>query len=109
MTSNTYTNVPQIEEPSVVSPIGTIPAWVPKPQVNSKSMDLPDGWMLCDGIYITKGPWTGGKTPDLNSVGAFLRGGKEELVLEMEDDQVMDHEHCICINNMPNRICKFRN
>jgi len=94
MTSDGYEDVPQIDEiGDDFSPIGTILAWVPKPQDSFASLELPDGWMRCDGTHITKGPWKGGKTPDLNSVGAFLRGGKDDHALEMEDDQVEDHSH----------------
>ena len=49
--------------------------------------------MFCNGSDITEGPWKGGKTPDLNSIGAFLRGGSEDLVLDMEDGQLEDHNH----------------
>ena len=56
-------------------------------------VDLPRGWMFCNGSDITEGPWKGGKTPDLNSIGAFLRGGSEDLVLEVEDSQIEDHTH----------------
>ena len=76
------------------APIGTILAWVPKPEeTSSKAVSIPDGWMPCDGSLITQGQWKGGKTPDLNSVGAFLRGDPADLVLEMEDSQIEDHEH----------------
>ena len=49
--------------------------------------------MPCDGSLINKGPWTGGKTPDLNTEGRFLRGGSEEDVLELQEDQIQDHQH----------------
>ena len=76
------------------APIGTILAWVPKPEkTSSNAVSIPDGWMPCDGSPITQGPWKGGRTPDLNTVGAFLRGGTEDLVLEKEEDQIRDHEH----------------
>ena len=75
------------------SPLGTILAWIPHPEPSLTSEDLPDGWLPCNGSTITKGPWTGGKTPDLNSIGAFLRGGREENILEVEDDQVQNHQH----------------
>ena len=76
------------------APIGTILAWVPKPEkTSSKAVSITDGWMPCDGSLITQGQWKGGRTPDRNTIGAFLRGGTEDLVLEMEDDQVQDHEH----------------
>merc|ERR1711934_259632 len=93
MKSGTYTDVPQVEQLSDQSPLGTILAWVPHPEASLAGEDLPDGWLPCNGSTITKGPWTGGKTPDLNSIGAFLRGGADDKVLEMEDDQVQDHEH----------------
>ena len=76
------------------APIGTILAWVPKPEeTSSKAVSIPDGWMPCDGSLITQGQWKGGRSPDLNSIGAFLRGGTEDQVLEMEDDQIRDHDH----------------
>ena len=75
------------------SPLGTILAWVPHPEASLAGEDLPDGWLPCNGSTITKGPWTGGKTPDLNSIGAFLRGGTDENILEVESDQVQDHQH----------------
>jgi len=93
MKSGTYTDVPQVEQLSDQSPLGTILAWVPHPEASLAAEALPDGWLPCDGSTITKGPWTGGKTPDLNSIGAFLRGGTEENILEVESDQVQDHQH----------------
>ena len=50
------------------APLGTILAWVPKP---------------------TKGQ----KTPDLNSVRRFLRGGKDSDALKMEGHQIQQHKH----------------
>jgi len=93
MKSGTYTDVPQVDEVSNASPLGTILAWVPQPETSQTAETLPDGWLPCDGSTITRGPWAGGKTPNLNSIGAFLRGGTGDKVLEMEDDQVQDHEH----------------
>jgi len=93
MKSGTYTDVPQVDEVSSASPLGTILAWVPQPEASLTAEALPDGWLPCDGSTITKGPWTGGKTPDLNSIGAFLRGGTEDNILEVESDQVQDHQH----------------
>ena len=76
------------------APIGTILAWVPKPEKTSSNVvSIPDGWMPCDGSLITQGQWKGGKSPDLNSIGAFLRGDPADLVLEMEDSQIEDHQH----------------
>ena len=82
-----------MEQLSDQSPLGTILAWLPHPEASLSSENLPDGWLPCNGTTITKGPWTGGKTPDLNSIGAFLRGGTEENILEVEDDQLQDHQH----------------
>merc|ERR1719264_1958602 len=93
MKSGTYTDVPQVEQLSDQSPLGTILAWVPHPEASLASEDLPDGWLPCNGSTITKGLWAGGKTPDLNSIGAFLRGGADDKLLEVEDDQVQEHGH----------------
>ena len=78
---------------SADSPLGTLSAWTPKNNKSSTAQDLPEGWLPCDGSVITKGPWAGGKTPDLNNEGRFLRGGNENDVLELQDDQIQDHEH----------------
>ena len=96
MTSETYDDVPEFDENIFgdLTPIGTILAWTPKPETTSTNvLDLPNGWMFCNGSDITEGPWQGHKTPDLNSNGAFLRGGSEDLVLEMEDSQLENHTH----------------
>ena len=90
---NSHRTIIQIEQLSDQSPLGTILAWVPRPEASLPTEALPDGWLPCDGSTITKGPWTGGKTPDLNSIGAFLRGGTDGNILEMESDQVQDHQH----------------
>ena len=83
----------KVDQLSDQSPLGTILAWVPHPEASLANEDLPEGWLPCNGSTITKGPWTGGKTPDLNSIGAFLRGGTEETILEVESDQLQDHQH----------------
>merc|ERR1719341_23125 len=93
MKSGTYTDVPQVEQLSDQSPLGTILAWVPHPEVSLASENLPDGWLPCNGSTITKGPWTGGKTPDLNGEKRFLSGGTDDKILEVEDDQVQEHQH----------------
>ena len=75
-------------------PVGTITAWTPKNAMDSKvNIDLPDGWLSCDGQSIENGPWAGRVTPDLNTNGHFLRGGLEANVMEFEEDQMQDHEH----------------
>ena len=75
-----------------LAPIGTIAPWLPRVD---KTLDeirpIPEGWQYCNGSYITDGPWSGMRTPDLN--GLFLRGGDVDSVLEMEDSQLEDHEH----------------
>ena len=72
---------------SEVAPIGTIVAWTPKPNQDTLNpVDLPDGWVLCDGSVITYGIWSGQSTPDLNGRKRFLRGGSYEDVL-MEENQ----------------------
>ena len=94
MSSGTYDDVTEsdVSDELNMSPIGTILPWVPKVDVSSNDLlPIPEGWQLCDGSNITVGPWAGGKTPDLN--GLFLRGGKEDNVLQMEDSQLQDHKH----------------
>ena len=39
------------------------------------------------------GIWSGGKTPDLNGPGLFLRGGSEDEVLMTQESSIQDHEH----------------
>merc|ERR1719228_274755 len=78
------------------APIGSILAWVNKPQKDCEcSLDLPEGWVRCNGEAIpSKSPWKGKLTPDLNGeIGRFLRGGKDVEVLDMEDDMVKSHTH----------------
>jgi len=92
MSENGYIDVPETDQTDQ-SPLGTIAAWVAKPSLDSEQeREVPDGWVLCDGSTIEKGPWKGGSTPNLNS-GHFLRGGELNQQLETEEDQVQDHEH----------------
>ena len=89
-----YENVPQFKFLTSDAPLGTITAWVPKKDKNSNdNIDLPDGWLPCDGSAIENGPWSGGMTPNLNSNGHFLRGGEANNVFDFEEDQMQDHEH----------------
>jgi len=100
MKSGTYDDVPQVDEISSSSPLGTILPWVPKPEPSSETnVTLPYGWLPCDGRLITEGPWQGGKTPDLR--GEFLRGGTIDNVLEKELDEVQNHEHLDPGHNHP--------
>ena len=57
MTTDTYSDVPQIDEVPDSSPIGTIVAWVPKSDSDSARSSLPDGRVSCDGSTIAKGLW----------------------------------------------------
>ena len=57
-------------------------------------VDLPDGWMRCDGSVIPHGSiWEGKIVPNLNGERRFLRGGNDGDVLKLEDDQIQSHEH----------------
>ena len=59
-------------------------------------VELPSGWMRCDGSIIPSGSiWEGKRVPNLNGEKRFLRGGLDEDVLKMEDDQIQDHVHSI--------------
>ena len=70
-------------------PIGTIMAWTPKPNSDSNdALDLPAGWVECDGQLITEGPWEGQPTPNINGDERFLRGAHIENVLGVEEDEV---------------------
>jgi len=84
------------ERVSDMSPIGTISAWVTKPSANGQTMDLPNGWVRCDGSTIPQPSlWAGQFTPNLNGEKRFLRGGGDGEQLKMEDDQLQDHKHDI--------------
>merc|ERR1712179_343770 len=75
-------------------PIGSIIAWVLKPDKNSGNETyLPDGWMRCDGTTIPPPSiWAGSTTPDLNGEKHFLRGGSDLEYLDTEMDQIQDLE-----------------
>ena len=94
MSTGGYENVPEFKQLSSDAPLGTITAWTPKNAMDSnENLDLPDGWLPCDGHSIENGPWAGGATPNLNTNGHFLRGGNENDVMVFEEDQIHDHEH----------------
>ena len=79
-------------------PIGTILAWILRVDntTNEFDVDLPDGWVRCDGSIIANGSvWAGRQVPDLNGERRFLRGGSEMEMLSLEDDQMMDHTHTV--------------
>ena len=94
MSTGGYENVPEFKQLSSDAPLGTITAWTPKNAIDSDdNLDLPDGWLPCDGRSIENGLWAGRVTPDLNTNGHFLRGGQENNAMEFEEDQMQDHEH----------------
>jgi len=82
-----------------LAPIGTIAAWVSKPSKetsDNEKVDLPNGWVKCDGSSIPHpSVWAGTLTPDLNGQKRFLRGSNEKdmLTLEAETTRLPDHKH----------------
>jgi len=75
-------------------PLGTIMAWTPKPNSDyGHALDLPPGWVECDGQLITEGPWEGQPTPNINGEERFLRGAHIESVLHEQDDEVKSYTH----------------
>ena len=82
-------------------PVGTILSWVMKVDNNGgEFVDLPSGWVRCDGGTIPNHPsieggsiWAGKTIPNLNGERRFLRGGDDAKVLTLEDDQLQSHEH----------------
>jgi hypothetical protein len=71
-------------------PVGSVIGWLP---VFSESKEPPQGWQRCDGSLITSGPFTGQETPDINNSGRFLRGGMDNLAVQVQEDAVQDHTH----------------
>ena len=70
------------------APIGAIVAWTPKPDKDTLNpTSLPSGWVFCDGSKIEGGIWDGRTTPNLNGERRFLRGGNENDVLKLEDEE----------------------
>jgi len=81
-----------------VAPIGTISAWVTKPTKDTGDedaiVDLPDGWVRCNGNTIPHPSiWAGKITPNLNGEKRFLRGALDSEELTLEEDQMQDHKH----------------
>jgi len=72
-------------------PLGSIVAWVPKPdKAGEKMVEIPDGWMYCDGSEIAEGIWKGLSTPNLNGNRDFLRGGSKADYLTHEGFAIQD-------------------
>jgi len=85
-----YDSVDQLPE----VPIGTILSWVSRTHDADETVDLPDGWVRCDGGTIPlPSIWAGKYAPDLISEKRFLRGGPDSDQLTYEDDQLQDHMH----------------
>ena len=81
-------------------PIGSIIAWVMKPNKESEDFAyLPDGWIRCDGSTIDPPSiWAGSATPNLNGQKRFLRGGDDSEILDTQDDQIQDLQLSISDN-----------
>jgi len=92
--TNTFENTKAISGLHI-APLGSIIAWTPRPSANqATNMELPDGWVRCDGSVIpSPSIWAGMNTPDLNSDRRFLRGGNDNSALTFEDDMLQDHHH----------------
>jgi len=77
-------------------PVGTILSWVSRTKDAVETVDLPDGWVRCDGGTIPHPSiWAGKYTPNLNGEKRFLRGGTDIDQLTLEEDQMQDHMHNI--------------
>jgi len=75
-------------------PVGTILSWVSRTLNTEDTVDLPDGWVRCDGGTIPHPSiWAGKYTPNLNGEKRFLRGGFDSDQLKFEEDQIQDHLH----------------
>jgi len=80
-------------------PIGTIISWVMMVDKNGGEVaKLPKNWQKCDGSVIEHGIWEGKYTPNLNGERRFLRGGNDNDVLTLEEDQILDHFHDVFDN-----------
>jgi len=63
---------------------------------DDEMVDLPDGWVRCDGATIPHpSVWAGQLTPNLNGEKRFLRGSSDLEMLTMEDEKTRlpDHTH----------------
>ena len=56
----------------VISPIGTIQAWSPIPEIGSENpVSIPNCWVPCDGSLIENGTWIGQHSPNLNEASRY--------------------------------------
>jgi hypothetical protein len=71
--SNLTTPHPDLLQAETELPVGTVVAWVR----DSVDVELPDGWLECNGQMVTdrRSPLFGQVVPDLNGSHLFLRGG----------------------------------
>jgi len=77
-----------------LAPIGSIVAWTPRAAIGQETIQLPVGWIRCNGQEIpSPSSWAGIRAPDLNSDRRFLRGGDDNQSLTFEDDMFQDHRH----------------
>jgi len=92
-------------------PVGSIMAWVNKPDkntVSSDTIDIPIGWQRCDGSYIKKpSVWAGKQTPNLNGEKRFLRGGSDTDQLSKEEDQMKLTTHACDLYLSGSKKCVF--
>ena len=57
----------------VITPIGTIQAWSPIPEVGSENpVSIPNCWIPCDGSLIKNGTWIGQHSPNLNEANRCI-------------------------------------
>merc|ERR1719495_481869 len=82
---------------AVSPPLGSIRVTRPSTEVpRNMSVDLPEGWVRCDGNLIPHpSAWAGYPTPNINGLHKFLRGGADEAELTLEDEttKLPDHTH----------------
>jgi len=92
-------------------PVGSIMAWVNKPDkntVSSETIDIPLGWQKCDGSTIRKPSlWAGKQTPNLNGEKRFLRGGSDTDMLSKEEDQMKLSTHACDLYLSGSKKCVF--
>merc|ERR1719369_699366 len=76
--------------------VGSIIAWIPSPYGQEGKVDIPESYQRCDGSLITRGKFSGQRTPDLNTGGLFLRGGHITGIPSIQGDMLQNHQHPVC-------------